>query len=170
MWAFEERDIVSEHTPSSPTSKEPRDPHNHPFSSFLFMEGLHNAFADIVGNGTDHFSRSTCGLTLLDPQTFPSLESEDTCIWNVGPNGTFTVKDARNIIDQKTLPSLSSTSWDKVIPRKEARGIMVAKFPLSKLYLLRHLKIGYPLGMALKEKNTGISINSNLDFLVALRF
>ncbi|GKC67690.1 RNA-directed DNA polymerase, eukaryota, reverse transcriptase zinc-binding domain protein, partial [Tanacetum coccineum] len=44
--------------------------------------------------------------------------SEDTCVWNLGPNGTFTVKDARNIIDQKTLPSLPSTSWDKIIPRK----------------------------------------------------
>ncbi|GJS27910.1 putative ribonuclease H protein, partial [Tanacetum coccineum] len=43
---------------------------------------------------------------------------EDTCVWNLGPNGTFTVKDARNIIDQKTLPSLPSTSWDKIIPRK----------------------------------------------------
>ncbi|GKB67159.1 RNA-directed DNA polymerase, eukaryota [Tanacetum coccineum] len=28
------------------------------------------------------------------------------------------VKDAHNIIDQKTLPSLPSTSWDKIIPRK----------------------------------------------------
>ncbi|GJY56448.1 RNA-directed DNA polymerase, eukaryota, reverse transcriptase zinc-binding domain protein [Tanacetum coccineum] len=46
------------------------------------------------------------------------VASEDTCVWNLGPNGTFTVKDARNIIDQKTLPSLSSTSWDKIIPRK----------------------------------------------------
>ncbi|GJV55352.1 RNA-directed DNA polymerase, eukaryota, reverse transcriptase zinc-binding domain protein [Tanacetum coccineum] len=46
------------------------------------------------------------------------VASEDTCVWNLGPNGTFTVKDARNIIDQKTLPSLPSTSWDKIIPRK----------------------------------------------------
>ncbi|GJW78635.1 hypothetical protein Tco_0140317 [Tanacetum coccineum] len=38
------------------------------------------------------------------------VASEDTCVWNLGPNGTFTVKDARNIIDQKTLPSLPSTS------------------------------------------------------------
>ncbi|GJX33427.1 RNA-directed DNA polymerase, eukaryota, reverse transcriptase zinc-binding domain protein [Tanacetum coccineum] len=44
--------------------------------------------------------------------------SEDTCVWNLGPNGTFTVNDARNIIDQKTLPSLPSTSWDKIIPHK----------------------------------------------------
>nr|GEZ78698.1 hypothetical protein [Tanacetum cinerariifolium] len=34
------------------------------------------------------------------------VASEDTCVWNLGPNATFTVKDARNIIDQKTLPSL----------------------------------------------------------------
>ncbi|GJR79063.1 RNA-directed DNA polymerase, eukaryota, reverse transcriptase zinc-binding domain protein [Tanacetum coccineum] len=46
------------------------------------------------------------------------VASEDTCVWNLGPNGTFTVNDARNIIDQKTLPSLPSTSWDKIIPRK----------------------------------------------------
>ncbi|GJR61398.1 RNA-directed DNA polymerase, eukaryota, reverse transcriptase zinc-binding domain protein [Tanacetum coccineum] len=83
------------------------------------------------------------GLTFLDPQTsFTRMDqywcskscffrdmlneigqlnivaSEDTCVWNLGPNGTFTVKEARNIIDQKTFPSLSSTSWDKIIPRK----------------------------------------------------
>ncbi|GJT34461.1 putative RNA-directed DNA polymerase, eukaryota, reverse transcriptase zinc-binding domain protein [Tanacetum coccineum] len=46
------------------------------------------------------------------------VTSEDTSVWNLGPNGTFTVKDARNIIDQKTLPSLPSTSWDKIISRK----------------------------------------------------
>ncbi|GKC10181.1 hypothetical protein Tco_1001791 [Tanacetum coccineum] len=46
------------------------------------------------------------------------VASQDTCVWNLGPNGTFTVKDAHNIIDQKTLPSLPSTSWDKIIPRK----------------------------------------------------
>ncbi|GKC66131.1 RNA-directed DNA polymerase, eukaryota [Tanacetum coccineum] len=46
------------------------------------------------------------------------VASEDTCVWNLGLNGTFTVNDARNIIDQKTLPSLPSTSWDKIIPPK----------------------------------------------------
>ncbi|GJY99943.1 RNA-directed DNA polymerase, eukaryota, reverse transcriptase zinc-binding domain protein [Tanacetum coccineum] len=45
--------------------------------------------------------------------------SEDTCVWSLGPKGTFTIKDARSIIDQKTLPSLApSTTWDKTIPRK----------------------------------------------------
>ncbi|GJU34799.1 hypothetical protein Tco_1183153 [Tanacetum coccineum] len=48
------------------------------------------------------------------------VASEDTCVWNLGPNGTFTVKDAHNIIDQKTIPSFPSTSWDKIIPRKKA--------------------------------------------------
>nr|GEX65776.1 RNA-directed DNA polymerase, eukaryota [Tanacetum cinerariifolium] len=43
------------------------------------------------------------------------VASEDTCVWNLGPNGTFTVEDARNFIDQKTIPS---SSWDKIIPRK----------------------------------------------------
>ncbi|GJU96537.1 putative RNA-directed DNA polymerase, eukaryota, reverse transcriptase zinc-binding domain protein [Tanacetum coccineum] len=46
------------------------------------------------------------------------VASKDTCVWNLCPNGTFTVKDAHNIIYQKTLPSLPSTSWDKIIPRK----------------------------------------------------
>ncbi|GKA61423.1 hypothetical protein Tco_0760830 [Tanacetum coccineum] len=65
-------------------------------------------------------------LILLDPQTsftrkigqLNIVASEDTCVWNLGPNGTFTVKDAHNIIDQKTIPSFPSTSWDKIIPRK----------------------------------------------------
>ncbi|GJV26369.1 hypothetical protein Tco_1379064 [Tanacetum coccineum] len=107
------------------------------------------------------------------------VASEDTCVWNLGPNGTFTVNDARNIIDQKTLPS---TSWDKIIPRTvnifmwrlsldrlphklnlSLRGMDIlaisygAKSPLSKLYPLRRLKIGYPLGMFLKKRNTGFS-------------
>ncbi|GJW88912.1 anticodon-binding aminoacyl-tRNA synthetase, class 1a [Tanacetum coccineum] len=35
------------------------------------------------------------------------------------PNGTFTVKDARYMIDQNILPTLAhATSWDKSIPRK----------------------------------------------------
>ncbi|GKD97873.1 reverse transcriptase domain, reverse transcriptase zinc-binding domain protein [Tanacetum coccineum] len=83
------------------------------------------------------------GLTLLDPQTsftrkdqywcskscffrdmlkqigqLNIIVSQDTIVWNLCPNGTFTVNDARNIIDQKTLPSLPSTSWDKIIPHK----------------------------------------------------
>ncbi|GJW90007.1 hypothetical protein Tco_0167560 [Tanacetum coccineum] len=36
--------------------------------------------------------------------------SEDTCVWSLVPKGTFTVKDARNIIDQKTLPSLAPST------------------------------------------------------------
>ncbi|GJY86237.1 RNA-directed DNA polymerase, eukaryota, reverse transcriptase zinc-binding domain protein [Tanacetum coccineum] len=46
------------------------------------------------------------------------VASEDTCVWDLGPNGSFTVKDSRNIIDQKTLPSIPPTSWDKIIPCK----------------------------------------------------
>ncbi|GJW54957.1 RNA-directed DNA polymerase, eukaryota [Tanacetum coccineum] len=109
--------------------------------------------------------------------------NEDTC-----SNGTFTVKEARNLIDQKTLPSLApSTTWDKTIPRKvnifmwrllldrlphrlniSLRGMDIpaiscsscndgAKSPLSKLYLLRRLKIGSTLGMLLKKRNTGFT-------------
>ncbi|GKC38493.1 RNA-directed DNA polymerase, eukaryota, partial [Tanacetum coccineum] len=45
--------------------------------------------------------------------------NEDTCTWSLGPNGTFTVKDARYRIDQNILPTLAhTTTWDKSIPRK----------------------------------------------------
>ncbi|GJZ75251.1 hypothetical protein Tco_0639716, partial [Tanacetum coccineum] len=45
--------------------------------------------------------------------------NEDTCTWSLGPNGTFTVKDARYRIDQNILPTLThATTWDKSIPRK----------------------------------------------------
>ncbi|GJX53578.1 RNA-directed DNA polymerase, eukaryota, reverse transcriptase zinc-binding domain protein [Tanacetum coccineum] len=46
-------------------------------------------------------------------------EVEDTCVWSLGTDGTFYVKDARCIIDSKILPSLAPTTvWDKNIPRK----------------------------------------------------
>ncbi|GJT80780.1 putative reverse transcriptase domain-containing protein [Tanacetum coccineum] len=46
-------------------------------------------------------------------------EIKDTCVWSLDTNGTFSVKDARCIIDSTILPSLaSSTVWDKNIPRK----------------------------------------------------
>ncbi|GJR02100.1 RNA-directed DNA polymerase, eukaryota [Tanacetum coccineum] len=45
--------------------------------------------------------------------------SEYTCVWSLGSNGTFTVTEARNLIDQKMLPSLApSTTWGKNIPCK----------------------------------------------------
>ncbi|GKA55918.1 ribonuclease H-like domain-containing protein [Tanacetum coccineum] len=45
-------------------------------------------------------------------------EVEDTCVWSLGTDGTFSVKDARCIIDSKILPSLALlTVWDKNIPR-----------------------------------------------------
>ncbi|GJZ50174.1 hypothetical protein Tco_0604364 [Tanacetum coccineum] len=45
--------------------------------------------------------------------------AEDTCYWSLGSNGVYTVKEARQIIDLKTLPSLDlQTTWDKVLPRK----------------------------------------------------
>ncbi|GJS23531.1 hypothetical protein Tco_0452163 [Tanacetum coccineum] len=48
-------------------------------------------------------------------------EVEDTCVWSLGTDGTFSVKDARCIIDSKILPSLAPSSvWDKNIPRKES--------------------------------------------------
>ncbi|GKD03865.1 RNA-directed DNA polymerase, eukaryota [Tanacetum coccineum] len=96
------------------------------------------------------------GLTLLDPQTsftgkdqywcskscffrdmlneigqLNIVARENTCVWNLGPNGTFTVKDARNIIDQKTLPFLPSNSWDKIIPRKV--NIFICRLSLDRL-------------------------------------
>ncbi|GJV19041.1 hypothetical protein Tco_1368061 [Tanacetum coccineum] len=45
--------------------------------------------------------------------------NEDTCTWSLGPNGTFTVKDACYRIDQNIPPTLAhATTWDKSIPRK----------------------------------------------------
>nr|GEV86585.1 RNA-directed DNA polymerase, eukaryota [Tanacetum cinerariifolium] len=139
--------------------------------------------------------------------------SKDTCDWSLGPKGTFTVKDARNLIDQKSLPSLPSATWEKSIPRKvnifiwrlsldrlphrlnlSLRGMVFRLSlvppamltlnppiifssnaplllicgssyidgvisPLSKLYHLRRLKIGSPLGMLLKIRNTSFTLS-----------
>ncbi|GJV68126.1 RNA-directed DNA polymerase, eukaryota, reverse transcriptase zinc-binding domain protein [Tanacetum coccineum] len=81
-------------------------------SNFLHSKGiiLNNSFRFNAGCGT----RIRFWKDIWVGEA-PLSISEDTCVWNLGPNGTFTVKDARNIIDQKTLPS---TSWDKIIPRK----------------------------------------------------
>ncbi|GJR03801.1 RNA-directed DNA polymerase, eukaryota, reverse transcriptase zinc-binding domain protein [Tanacetum coccineum] len=49
------------------------------------------------------------------------LDQDKDCliIDRLGPNGTFTVKDARYRIDQNILPTLAhATTWDKSIPRK----------------------------------------------------
>ncbi|GJV89970.1 RNA-directed DNA polymerase, eukaryota, reverse transcriptase zinc-binding domain protein [Tanacetum coccineum] len=46
-------------------------------------------------------------------------EVEDTCVWSLGTDGTFSIKDARCIINSNILLSLApSTVWDKNIPRK----------------------------------------------------
>ncbi|GKD61196.1 ribonuclease H-like domain-containing protein [Tanacetum coccineum] len=45
-------------------------------------------------------------------------EVEDTDVWSLGTDETFSVNDARCIIDSKILPSLAPLSvWDKNIPR-----------------------------------------------------
>ncbi|GKC38739.1 RNA-directed DNA polymerase, eukaryota [Tanacetum coccineum] len=44
---------------------------------------------------------------------------EDTCVWSLAKDGSFSVGETRRLIDAKFLPSLSSpTSWDKVLPSK----------------------------------------------------
>ncbi|GJT55780.1 RNA-directed DNA polymerase, eukaryota, reverse transcriptase zinc-binding domain protein [Tanacetum coccineum] len=84
---------------------------------------------DRINNGQWHqnWSRTNLGVRnlayfrdMLNEIGQVNIEvSEDTCVWSLGPKGTFTVKDARNIIDQKTLSSLApSTTWDKTTPRK----------------------------------------------------
>ncbi|GKA12988.1 hypothetical protein Tco_0692534 [Tanacetum coccineum] len=46
-------------------------------------------------------------------------EVEDTCVWSLGTDGTFFVKDARCIIDSNILPSLApSTVWGQNIHQK----------------------------------------------------
>ncbi|GJQ96137.1 RNA-directed DNA polymerase, eukaryota, reverse transcriptase zinc-binding domain protein [Tanacetum coccineum] len=45
--------------------------------------------------------------------------AEDTCSWSLGSNDIYTVKEARHIIDLKTLPSLTKqTTWDNTLPQK----------------------------------------------------
>ncbi|GKD45707.1 RNA-directed DNA polymerase, eukaryota, reverse transcriptase zinc-binding domain protein [Tanacetum coccineum] len=84
---------------------------------------------DRINNGQWHWNWSKTNLGVRNLAYFRDMlneigqvnieVSEDTCVWSLGPKGTFTVKDAHNIIDQKTLPSLApSTTWDKTIPRK----------------------------------------------------
>ncbi|GJU46190.1 RNA-directed DNA polymerase, eukaryota [Tanacetum coccineum] len=57
--------------------------------------------------------------------------SEDTCVWSLRPKCTFTVKDARNLIDKRSLPSLPSTTWEKSIPRKV--NIFIWRLSLDRL-------------------------------------
>ncbi|GJU76062.1 RNA-directed DNA polymerase, eukaryota, reverse transcriptase zinc-binding domain protein [Tanacetum coccineum] len=46
-------------------------------------------------------------------------EVEDTFVWSLGTDGSFSIKDARFTIDSKILPSLApSTVWYKNIPQK----------------------------------------------------
>ncbi|GJX61782.1 RNA-directed DNA polymerase, eukaryota [Tanacetum coccineum] len=43
----------------------------------------------------------------------------DICIWSLANDDIFSVKEARQVIDDKVLPFLAtSTSWDKILPRK----------------------------------------------------
>nr|GEV20933.1 putative reverse transcriptase domain-containing protein [Tanacetum cinerariifolium] len=64
-------------------------------------------------------------------------EIEYTCVWSLGPDRTFYVKDARCIIDSKILPYLTpSTVWDKNIPQKSVgshvpRVILFGTIPTS---------------------------------------
>ncbi|GJR28403.1 retrotransposon protein, putative, ty1-copia subclass [Tanacetum coccineum] len=45
--------------------------------------------------------------------------AEDTCSWSLGSIDIYRVKEARHIIDLKTLPSLTKqTTWDNALPRK----------------------------------------------------
>ncbi|GJZ52885.1 hypothetical protein Tco_0607770 [Tanacetum coccineum] len=132
-------------------------------SNFLHSKGiiLSNSFRFKAGCGT----RIRFWKDIWVPKIFSSFRdmlneigqvnievSEDTCVWSLGPKGTFTVKDARNLIDQKSLPSLPSTTWEKSIPH----GLIS---PLSKLYHLRHSKIGSPLGMLLNIRNTSFTLS-----------
>nr|GEU35692.1 hypothetical protein [Tanacetum cinerariifolium] len=102
-------------------------------SNFLYSKGiiLSNSFRFKAGCGTrirfwkDIWNWSRTNLGARNLSFFRDIlneigqvnikVSEDTCVWILGPKGTFTVKDARNLIDQKSLPS---TTLEKSIPRK----------------------------------------------------
>nr|GEU31000.1 RNA-directed DNA polymerase, eukaryota [Tanacetum cinerariifolium] len=58
----------------------------------------------------------------------------DTCIWSLAKDDIFSVKEARQVIDDKILPSLAtSTSWDKILPRKV--NIFIWRLMLDRLNL-----------------------------------
>ncbi|GJY44091.1 RNA-directed DNA polymerase, eukaryota [Tanacetum coccineum] len=82
----------------------------------------------LLGSGKDAFLEYLLSIEFSEHlnRSFKDLEEfgliffgVDTCTWSLGPNGTFTVKDARYRIDQNILPTLAhATTWDKSIPRK----------------------------------------------------
>ncbi|GKB86836.1 RNA-directed DNA polymerase, eukaryota, reverse transcriptase zinc-binding domain protein [Tanacetum coccineum] len=96
---------------------------------------------DRIINGQWHWNWSRTNLGARNLSSFRDMlneigqvnieVSEDTCVWSLGPKGTFTVKDARNLIDQKSLPSLPSTTWEKSIPRKV--NIFIWRLSLDRL-------------------------------------
>ncbi|XP_071694571.1 uncharacterized protein [Rutidosis leptorrhynchoides] len=61
-------------------------------------------------------------------------DREDTWIWGLSPEGTFSVKSAQDCIDFNLLPSnQSTTTWYKFLPRKV--NIFLWRFKLDKLPL-----------------------------------
>ncbi|GJR59047.1 hypothetical protein Tco_1501209 [Tanacetum coccineum] len=98
--------------------------------------------------------------------------NEDTCTWSLGPNGTFTVKDARYRIDQNIIPTLAhATTWDKSIPRKIYKAVFKlataeAPPPLSSTTI----KIGPRAEVMTIDKSwTFISNRNSGEFLRGLR-
>ncbi|GJZ06458.1 hypothetical protein Tco_0540251 [Tanacetum coccineum] len=90
-------------------------------------------------------------------------EVEDTCVWSLGTDGTFYVKDAQCIINSKILPSLDpSIVWDKNIPGKV--NIFIWRLILDRLPHKLNLssrsirRSRVPLEMVVKEKSQRLSV------------
>nr|GFA97663.1 hypothetical protein [Tanacetum cinerariifolium] len=70
---------------------------------------------------SDIGTRNTAYLNdlLLKISQIDNSVDEDTCIWVLSNDGTFSIKSARRLIDSKLLPSIPTlTMWDKFLPRK----------------------------------------------------
>nr|GEW73138.1 RNA-directed DNA polymerase, eukaryota, reverse transcriptase zinc-binding domain protein [Tanacetum cinerariifolium] len=94
-----------------------------PNSSFCFQAGcgMRIRFWKDTWSMSNPGARNSANLLdMLFEINFAEInEVEDTCVWSLETDGTFSVRDARCIIDSKILPYLApSTVWDKNIPLK----------------------------------------------------
>nr|GEY81981.1 RNA-directed DNA polymerase, eukaryota [Tanacetum cinerariifolium] len=69
---------------------------------------------DIGVRNTAYLRDLLVEISLVDP-----IVVEDSCVWELAKNGTFSIGDTRRLIDANILPTLMPpTSWDKTLPRK----------------------------------------------------
>ncbi|GKE85569.1 RNA-directed DNA polymerase, eukaryota, partial [Tanacetum coccineum] len=89
---------------------------------------------------------------------------DDHCVWTMAKDGIFSVGESRRIIDSKLLPSLvSSTSWDKTLPRKV--NIFIWRLALDRLPHRRNLSArGIDIPSILCSCNGNVKSSSHIFF------